>query len=415
MGVLLKFSKQFNEPADNLKSEMAGAAKDGIPLNREDLGDKAPSSDADNGAVEYSRAAILYEKLKPSHKALEAYFGGASGTQEKAQALKEVEAFKPILALVEKGASKHDCYFPSPKSPDEVPPWSAPMYALNKGFLKGAILFAPTSGAGLATAALHGKRAGHLLNQGRLSSALLGIGTLRAIDSAVCAVARANPESAQTLSQAQATLEGLPQPPNGRTMFGIEIVEQLDRFSRATACDGPLSEDKVQRQTFDLVCKMGSQSAQPLVAGLQSRFVHGVRQAWKAWPEHGDDFVKCEEALLVPVRAENNDSSAAAELYRQYMSTDEVWQRIIDTEHLLRWKLASKRAAHAFLWILAERLRTGKLPASLDVRDPEMIDPYAGGPLRYERQDKGFSVYSLGPSGRGAGAAKGELILERFP
>lgn len=70
-------------------------------------------------------------------------------------------------------------------------------------------------------------------------------------------------------------------------------------------------------------------------------------------------------------------------------------------------------ATLAYLDVLAYRLRTGKLPASLDELDGNYPDPFSGEQLKYRKEGKGFRIWSIGPNRVDDGGKTGkEMGLE---
>ena len=130
-------------------------------------------------------------------------------------------------------------------------------------------------------------------------------------------------------------------------------------------------------------------------------------------PRDSSDYTDVERALLIPLQAENNDSSSAGILYGKYMRMQDVWEGMIAREHSFRRAQASDRVTSIFIWVMNEHQRTGTYPKVLT--GPSSIDPYSGESLKYEKSSKGFQVYSLGPGGKGLNSPKGDLIVAQFP
>lgn len=413
LGFFLKFAKQFGEPMENLKSELAGAAKEGIPLKPDDLKRNPALAESANAAIEYEQAGELFAKLKPAHDSVDAVLKNNATPQQIQDARAELTAMRPVFDLMEKGAAKQDC---SLAHPDVSKPakWMGPLSLALKNYWPAMVLLANSPEETQRVAALHNRVSRHLFKQPISLAILVSLTARHAWEGSLLEFAKRNSADAKALNVVSNALETLPELPDYKLMFGAEVVEQRDAFALAGECKGPLGLGD-GRRSFEMLCQMrGKTDATQLVSNFDSRFIHGVRMAWKIMPIDPHDYRAAELALLEPLKAENADSSSVSEFLSNYLRMQDLWEGIIAREHSLRRAQAMDRVATAFSWLLIQNQATGSFPKALLSR-PDWTDPYSGEALTYEKTAHGCRIYSTGPSGKGADAPKGDLLLAQFP
>ena len=413
LGFLLKFAKQFGEPTENLKSEIAGATKEGIPLKPADLLRKPLLSDTSNAAIEYQMAGDLYAKIKPPHEGVDAVLKNMASPQQVQEARAELVAMQPVLDLIEKGALKSDCALPHPEvsSPSK---WMTPLSLALKSYWPAKILLSNTSEVTRQTASLHNRVSGHLLKQPITLPILVALTARHAWEGSLIEFAKRNPSDAKSLGVVMDAFSGLPDLPDYKLMFGAEVVEQRDAFELASQCKGPLGLGDARR-SFEMLCQMrGKEDATALVSNFDSRFIHGARMAWKVLPVDPHDYRAAELGLLEPLKAENSDSSSVSEFLGNYLRIQDLWEGIIAREHSLRRAQAMDRISVSFAWLMNQKQSAGSFPKTLPAR-PDWTDPYSETALVYEKTANGCRIYSVGPSGKGADAPKGDLLLAQYP
>jgi hypothetical protein len=229
-----------------------------------------------------------------------------------------------------------------------------------------------------------------------LASSALSIGTLYWI--AATDLLKFAKDDAESLEQLQAAFDNRAPFPSLRKSLAGDFV--LSRATMELASRNPEILEAGYSFEREPPTELDIKMYGVLREETERKFVKRYRGLFESLPASQDDTEAIRVVLFDLEETITSDNSPSGRLNHL------LWPDLKD--FALDWKrsLVRRRHLQTVVRLLREKLENGALPSTLPDYGEISIDPFSTKPLRYERMQSGFVLYSVGPDGVDNGAPK---------
>lgn len=388
-------TKDYTEAAGGLDEALAEAKRLGVPMTLADLnlGDPVPT--------ELNAAPLLVqmnEKVTAA-KIDRALIGGAmTNDPEQIKAARpEIERLSDILAIAERAAELPHCQFDR-KWEDSInvtfPEYSGMRSAIQV-LNSRAILQARDGNGEAAIADLRTASAiaRHMRSEPILISMLTSNGGETLVGRAVIKVFE-HLKSEKELAALKAALSEGYEPIvladyiRAEAYFGSDVITNLEKYGGAKAIQASFG---MQNSPADNMTRLAHLTASSET--MQRAFLARHLQTWNEVYALGEDMRDNDKLSEKLMKIDQQISGETGVSYEMQRILNPFFGGAADS---IKRRDADRRASLAALDVLQYKAKTGRYPATLAESGADYTDPYSGQPLRYELNDKGFKVWSVG-------------------
>ncbi|MGV3615330.1 MAG: hypothetical protein ACO1SV_08355 [Fimbriimonas sp.] len=385
---------QFGRYASHRDEELAGARREGIPIEPSDLARPIPAER--NAAVFYAKACKILEgdDMKAPGVAISNANGSKASIVELRAAEKALQSLRPALDLVERGAALPDCDFNRDWSLG--PNVMFPEFARLKSAAKALAVRAEIASArGDWQAALRDVRTGYRLARhtgeepiliGMLVEVSLENITHAAFRRVVSDHGR-DPAFLTAASRLQAEIGALPslrRAMGGEVVMGRIAIPMID----SSAVLSPTSHSSGEEKPFFL--ERAFFKSPPVQGAFEVKLLQYWRQTYRDLPKDPADWeggLKAMEKLDISLAADQSLANRANQTLMPVFSQSAI---------VVGKVIADRRLNAIALRLLEQRAQAGEFPKTLPTAwGQDAIDPFTHKPFLYRREGKGFRLWSV--------------------